>query len=248
LSNDQCAAIRRFVDSGGVLVATHLTSAADEFGRRRPDFGLADVFGAHLQAEEPVEIPDLYLLPSGWPEAFPQDPQVVRFEATDSDSVIARTVDRGHRRTLGPAVVKRPFGRGQVIYIGSSLEAVYEETRMAVIRDYLASLLDPLIGQFRHYQVPPRPGLMAHCTVSGNSLLLHLLANTGNKWKKLRQREEYLPIADVTARVRIPAGRKLKAVRLLRADRAAGYSLKADWLELNLPQVRVHELIQVELI
>ncbi len=248
LSNDQCDAIRRFVDSGGTLLATHLTSAADEFGRRRPDFGLADVFGAHLQAEEPVEIPDLYLLPSGWPEAFPQDPQVVRFEATDPGTVIAQTVDRGHRRTLGPAVVKKAFGRGQVIYVGSSLEAVYEETRMAVIRDYLASLLDPLIGQFRRYQVAPRPGLMAHYTVSGNSLLLHLLANTGNKWKKLRQREEYLPIPDVKARIRIPAGRQVKSIRLVRAERGAEYSLKDGWLEVRLPQVTVHELIQVELV
>jgi len=248
LSNDQCEAIRRFVKSGGNLVATHLTSVADELGRRRPDFGLADVFGAHLHAEEPVEIPDLYLLPSGWPEGVPQDPQVVRFEATDSDAVIARTVDRGHRRTLGPAVVKRAFGAGQVIYIGSSLEAVYEETRMAVIRDYLASLLDPLIGQFRQYDVPPRPGLMAHYTVSGNSLLLHLLGNTGNKWKKLRQREEYLPISDVKARVRIPSASKVKAVRLLRAGCASDYSVKDGWLEVSLPQVKIHELIQVELV
>jgi hypothetical protein len=248
LSSDQCEAIRRFVDSGGTLVATHLTSAADEFGRPRSDFGLADVFGAHLEAEEPVEIPDLYLLPSGAPEALPQDPQVVRFEAGDPAAVVAQTIDRGHRRTLGPAVLKRSFGRGRVIYIGSSLEAVYEETRMAVIRDYLASLLDPLIGQFRHCQVEPRPGLMAHYTVSGNSLLLHLLANTGNKWKKLRQREEYLPITDVRARIRIPTGRKPGAARLLRADRAVDYSLNSGWLELRVPEVNIHELIQVQLV
>ncbi len=247
LSSDQCGVIRRFVESGGILVATHLTSVADEFGRPRPDFGLADVFGAHLQAIEPVEIPDLYLLPSGWPEPFPQDPQVVRFEAADASTVVARTVDRGHRRVLGPAVVKRPLERGQVIYIGSSLESVYEETRMAVIRNYLASLLDPLVGNLRRYEVPARPGLMPHFTVSGNSLLLHLLANTGNKWKKLRQREEYSPIAGIKARIRIPAGRRVKAVRLLRAGRAADHSLNQDWLEVTLPQVMVHELIQVEL-
>ncbi|MFB3903752.1 MAG: beta-galactosidase trimerization domain-containing protein [Acidobacteriota bacterium] len=247
LSRDQCEAIRRFVDSGGTLIATHLTSAADEFSRRRPDFGLADVLGCHLQAEEPVEIPDLYLFPAGWSEAFPQDPQVVRFEAVDPATVIALTIDRGHRRTLGPAVVQKTFGRGRSIYIGSSLEAVYEETRMAVIRDYLASLLDPLIGRFRHYQVAPRPGLLAHYSVSGNSLLLHLLANTGNKWKKLRQREKYLPLADVKARIRVPAGRTVKRVGLLRADRDADYSLKGDWLEVHLAEVNVHELIQVEL-
>jgi hypothetical protein len=105
-----------------------------------------------------------------------------------------------------------------------------------------------LIGQFRHCQVEPRPGLMAHYTVSGNSLLLHLLANTGNKWKKLRQREEYLPITDVRARIRIPTGRKPGAARLLRADRAVDYSLNSGWLELRVPEVNIHELIQVQLV
>jgi len=248
LSDPQCETIRRYVDSGGVVVATHLTSAADELGRVRKDFGLADLFGAHLKAPEPVEIPDLYLLPVGASEPLPQDPQVVLFEAIDPDSVVARTIDRGHRRTLGPAVVKRAFGKGQVIYIGSSLEPIYEETRLGVIRDYVGSLIDPLVGRFRRYDVAPRPGLMPHCTVSGNSLLLHLLANTGNKWKKPRQREEYLPIPDVKARLRIPGGRKVKKVHLLRAGRAVDYSSNGEWLEVNVPQVAIHELIQVELI
>nr|WP_246402066.1 alpha-amylase family protein [Jiangella mangrovi] len=46
LSDDHCAAIRRFVQAGGGLVATGESSLYDEDGVRREDFGLADVFGA----------------------------------------------------------------------------------------------------------------------------------------------------------------------------------------------------------
>lgn len=47
LSDAHCANIRRFVERGGGLVATGETSRYDEWGDARPDFGLADLFGAH---------------------------------------------------------------------------------------------------------------------------------------------------------------------------------------------------------
>lgn len=45
LSEAQCAAIRRFVASGGGLLATGESSRYDEWGDPRPDFALADLFG-----------------------------------------------------------------------------------------------------------------------------------------------------------------------------------------------------------
>jgi hypothetical protein len=47
LSEAQCASIRRFVERGGGLVATGESSRYDEWGDPRPDFALADLFGAH---------------------------------------------------------------------------------------------------------------------------------------------------------------------------------------------------------
>ena len=47
LSDDQCAAIRRFVARGGSLFATGATSLYNEWGDPRPDYALADLFGAH---------------------------------------------------------------------------------------------------------------------------------------------------------------------------------------------------------
>jgi len=47
LSDAQCDAIRRFVARGGGLVASGETSRYDEWGDRRPDFALAELFGVH---------------------------------------------------------------------------------------------------------------------------------------------------------------------------------------------------------
>ncbi|MGD0498410.1 MAG: alpha-amylase family protein [Bryobacteraceae bacterium] len=52
LSDDQAASIRRFVERGGALIATGVSSLYNEWGDARPDFALASLFGAHAAAPE----------------------------------------------------------------------------------------------------------------------------------------------------------------------------------------------------
>lgn len=51
LTDAQCASIRRFAERGGSIIASGETSLYDEWGDRRPDFGLADVLGVHASGE-----------------------------------------------------------------------------------------------------------------------------------------------------------------------------------------------------
>lgn len=247
LSDRQCALLRDYVHNGGILVATHLTSVADESGRMRANFGLADLFGATFTSPEPVEIPDLYLrLPGG--EEIPQDPQVLRFTNSGGGAVLAETIDRGHRANLGPAIVRRPAGKGQVLYIGSGLEAVYAETRMKRLRAYFGSLIEPLMKEHRTYQVEWRSGVLPHFTASRDTLLLHLLADTGDKFKKLRAREEFLPVENVKVRVRIPHNRTVQSVSLLRAGDTLSAVPREGWIEVIVPRVLIHEAVRVDLV
>ena len=51
MTDAQCASVRMFVEAGGGLLATGETSLYDEEGRRRGDFGLAGLFGAHATGD-----------------------------------------------------------------------------------------------------------------------------------------------------------------------------------------------------
>ena len=245
LSDSQCSMLVEYVRSGGALLATHLTSVADEYGRVRKNYGLAEVLGAELSEPEPVEIPDLYLkLSSG--EEFPQDPQVMQFKA-NSGTILAETLDRGHRQNLGPAIVQRGFGKGSVIYIGSSLEAVYEETRMKSLRVLFNSLISPWLSAQRSYEIEYQSGITPHFMASSNTLLLHLLADTGNKNKHLRSREEFLAVTDVKARIRIPPQRSVRSVSLLRSRQTLPPTVRDAWLNVAVPRVWIHEAVKVDL-
>jgi hypothetical protein len=48
MTEGQIAAVRRFVSRGGSLIATGDSSLLDEWGDPRADYGLGDLFGAHL--------------------------------------------------------------------------------------------------------------------------------------------------------------------------------------------------------
>jgi hypothetical protein len=239
LSDAQCGMLRDYVAKGGHLIVTHLSSIADEYGRMRPNFGLHDLTGATYISPEPAEIPDMYLKTPGG--EVPGDPQFVRFR-TDA-GVHAENIDRGHRAAAGPAVTRK----GRVIYIGSGLEAVYAETRMKRVRQYLAGLIDPILAPHRTYEIEHRSGVLPHLMASRDTVLLHLLADIGNKTKKLRIREEFEAIDDVKVRIRVPQGRRVRSISLLRGKELFKAEQSAGWVNVLVPRLHIHEAVRVNL-
>jgi hypothetical protein len=61
LSDAQCAQLRNFVSRGGGIIATHETSLCDEWGVKRKDFGLMDLFGASYAGKTEGPMQNAYL-------------------------------------------------------------------------------------------------------------------------------------------------------------------------------------------
>ncbi len=248
LSDAQCAALAGYVERGGILVATHLTSIADEYGRPRGNFGLSELFGAKLSSTDPiVQMTDLYLRPVAQGELIPQDPQIMRFEAMPDSTVLAETYERGYRKVFGPAVVRRNFGKGQAIYIGSGLEAIYDETLNDAVLGYFHTLLDPILAQSRPYELDFRQGLLPEFAASEDTMLLHLMADTGNIWKKNLVEETFLPVENVRVRIRVPTDRRVRSVELMWSKTNVQWTAKDGWVELTVPRVRIYEVVRVNL-
>jgi hypothetical protein len=61
LSDNQCRQLADYVARGGNLIATHETSLYDEWGARRNDFGLADLFGVTFKGGPQGPMHNAYL-------------------------------------------------------------------------------------------------------------------------------------------------------------------------------------------
>jgi hypothetical protein len=118
---------------------------------------------------------------------------------------------------------------------------------MKRLRTFIGSLVSPWLEANRSYDIEYRSGVTPHLMVSRDVLLLHLLADTGNKDKHLRAREEFLPVADVKVRLRVPRGRSVKSVSLLRSGQTVSAAASDGWIDISVPRVFVHEAVRVDL-
>ncbi len=80
LSDAQCKQIADFVERGGGIVATFETSLYDEWGVRRKDFGLADLFGASFGGKVEVGMLNSYLTLEKDPNSGQYHPLLKGFE------------------------------------------------------------------------------------------------------------------------------------------------------------------------
>lgn len=148
LSDAALETIRNFVARGGGLVALHESSICDEFGDRREDFGLADVFGAHFRGTQDYSArwpnypvwTELYLGIHAPDLHFISDDPVVRSNyrrGSDRLQYIGwmtnvelspDAVKLGRRLTLPvewPFLVLHPWQQGRSVYFAADIGQAY---------------------------------------------------------------------------------------------------------------------------
>ena len=134
-------------------------------------------------------------------------------------------------------------GRGSVLYLASGLEATYLETHAPVLLRFFSSLLSPWMKEPK-YSLQAPVLLWGHLAEAPGQLVLHIFANTGNKWKKLQAREQFMPAGPVTARIR--SARPVRRVWLWSSGKETVWQKDGSFVEVRLDRVDVHEGIVLE--
>ncbi|HMO83548.1 MAG TPA: beta-galactosidase [Lacipirellulaceae bacterium] len=166
MDDEECRAIRDWVNGGGKLYASGGSSLVDKRGRKLPDFMLADVFGVSL-AEADWAPRNHYIAPTAagsrffadFDEAYPAFCDGYGFHVTPHDGaeVWATTSlpwpraerdrfssihsDPPWRATDSPEIVSHRFGQGRSIYCSSLIEnlPILDETFLSLLRDLESS-------------------------------------------------------------------------------------------------------------
>lgn len=268
LSTAQCEQLRGWVRGGGSLIATHETSLCDEWGERRADFGLADLFGVRYAGQTIGRQQNAYLL-----FRDRNHPLVAGLEQAGRMIHGAQRVEvEGSAQSLGsplstmpsypdlpmeevypriessdiPAVVAREFGKGRVVYFPWDIDRTFWE------------ILHPDHGRLLANAVRWAVRGESPVTVTGQgvfdiaiweqkeSCTAHLVNLTNPMMMKGPYRET-IPAGPLSVKLRLPRGRKARAVRLLVSGTAARWKADGQAIVADVPRIGLHEVVAVDL-
>jgi hypothetical protein len=272
LSDAQCDRIRRFVRRGGGLVATFESTLYDEWGRRRPGFGLGDLFGVRATGPAQGPMKHSYLrvnraarghaLLAGLEEAerlingvhrVPVTP-TARFGpaplflvAPHPDLPMEEVYPRDKDRDV-PELHARDEagGRGRVVYFPFDVDRTFWEVLNPDHGRLLANAVRWAARGPQPVEVTGRGVLDIAAWRQARSLTVHLVNLTNPMMMKGPFREIF-PVGEQRVRLRLPPGARPSRARLLEADREAPFVVRDGVLETTVPKVDVHEVVAIDL-
>jgi hypothetical protein len=272
LNDAQCAAIREYVNRGGSVLATFATSLFDETGRRRDDFGLADLFGVSFSGriDGPMQNSYLSLDPDaatgkrhpilagldGTPRivngvfridvrptvAFPSPLTLIPSYPDLPMEDVYPRVPRTDIREL----YLRDLGRSRIVYFPWDIDRTLWDVMCVDHLQLLRNAVTWAVNEPSPAEVEG-PG-MIDVTVwrQRESMTVHLVNLTNPMMMKGPLRETF-PVGPLRLRIRLPVGVQARKVQLL----TAGTELKDrpvdGVLQVTVPSVEVHEVVAVDL-
>jgi len=276
LSVRQCDQIRSYVERGGSLVATYETSLYDEWGVRRADFGLADLFGASFAGSIDARMQNSYLRLEADPATGKRHPILAGLE--DAERII-NGVSRVHTQNRGsyhnppltlipsypdlpmeevfsrvpktniPEVYVREFGQGRVVYFPWDIDRTFWEV---LSPDHWMLLRNAVAWAAN--EPPPvvatGPGTL-DVTVwrQKDSLTVHLV-NLTNPMMMKGPLREFLPMPPQQvsiARSSLPRGRDIKQIHLLVSGQTPRITETNGSINLTIQSILDHEVIAIDL-
>jgi len=268
LSEAQCGQLRDYVKRGGSLLATHETSLYDEWGVRRKDFGLGDLFGVEFKT--PVEGPmqnsylrlehttrhpllagledapriinGVYRLGVSAREKFPPPP--ITFIPSYPDLPMEKVYPRVEKTDI-PEVYPREIGRSRIVYFPWDIDRVFWEVMCLDHGRLLRNAVEWATNEEKPATVTG-PGVV-DVTVwkQTDSMTVHLI-NLTNPMMRKGPLRELIPLPEQKVRVRLPEGKRARKVQLLAAGTTPRVQESAGGISLTVPSVLDHEVIAID--
>jgi Hypothetical glycosyl hydrolase 6/Beta-galactosidase trimerisation domain len=269
LSTAQCEQLRDYVRRGGGLVATYETSLYDEHGVRRPDFGLADLFGAAYDGGVDARMQNSYLRLEG--EAGKRHPLLAGLDDTER---IINGVSRVRTKRAGaypdppltlipsypdlpmeevyarvpktdqPEAYVREFGKGRVVYFPWDIDRTFWEVLSVDHWKLLRNAVD-WAGNTPRPVTVTGPGIL-DVTIwrQRGSMTVHLV-NLTNPMMMKGPIREFIPTPPQKVSLKLPS--RAKKVQLLVSGANVRSEERNGVLTLTVPSILDHEVIAVDL-
>jgi len=263
LSDAQCRQLRAYVEGGGSLLATYETSLYTERGERRPDFGLAEVFGIRKNGEAIGTVGNAYLarmerrhaildgfagthwIP-GAENRIPLAP-VEGAVMTVVPGFVAYPPELSYpveARTDEPAVVVTEKGKSRLVYFPGDIERTMWRSGHTDLARLLQNSIRWVAGAGAPVTIAGEGVIEAFAWETEAGFAVHILNYTNPAMHRGWIRQFY-PIGGQKVRMAVPRGRRVSRVELLRAETNIPFTGGTDAIEFTIPRVLDYEVAAV---
>lgn len=274
LSNAQCDQIREYVRRGGSIVATHETSLYDEWGVRRANFGLSDLFGvsfkgriegpmhnSYLRLERDPKTLTLHPVLSGLEDApriingvwrvevsavetFPNPP--LTLIPSYPDLPMEKVYPRVEK-TDQPEIFLRDLGSSRIVYFPWDIDRTYWEVMCLDHGRLLKNAVEWAANEEKQVVVTGPGVLDVTAWLQKSSMTVHLV-NLSNPMMMKGPIRELLPIGEQRVKVRLPFGKVAKKVQLLVRGKPAAFTEGVGAIALVVPSILDHEVVAIDFV
>jgi hypothetical protein len=264
LPDEACARLRAFVRGGGSLVATFETSRYSEWGDARSDFALADVLGVNVAGDLARPSPNSYMriderhpIVNGFDGTSllpgPETRVTVRasrdaaavvpltvvpyFPAFPPEMVFPRTP-----RTDEPAVLLRQAGRSRTVYFPGDVDRTFWRSGNTDLGQLLQNAVRWALGDEPVRVAVDGDGVVeAFAWETEPGYALHLLNYTNPNMTRGFIRRFYA-VGPQRVEFSVSPGRRIRAVRALRASRDLPFAQEGTRVRFEVPGVTDYEV------
>jgi hypothetical protein len=263
LSDRQCAQIADFAARGGSVLATFETSMYDERNRKRPNFGLADVFGIHKAGDIKGTIGNAYCarmerrheVLKGFANTHWIAGAEYRLPVMSVDSPILTVVPGSvayppelsypdPSQTTEPAMVLREKGQSRLIYFPGDVERTLWRSGHEDLNLLLRNCIRWIAGDELPVVITGDGLVEVFAWETEPGFAVHVLNYTNPAAHKGWIRRFY-PIAEQAIRMKLPEKRKVSRLELLRAETTLPFSQSGRTVSFTIPRVADYEVAAI---
>jgi len=273
LSEAQCEQLRQYVQSGGSIVATFETSLYDQEGKRRQDFGLADLFGvsynnrvegpmknSYLRLKSDSKTGRFHPVLNGLEEAYRIINGIWRLDVkphldfsspvtlipTYPDLPMEHVYPRGPETDIREVYLQE-LGKSRIAYIPWDIDRTFWEIMNVDHGKLLLNIIKWVTNEEPLVQVEG-PGIL-DVTVwrQKRSMTVHLV-NLTNPMMMKGPFRELIRIGEQKLQVRTPQNTKVKEIHLLVSDRSPNYETRGNIVSLTVPSILDHEVVALDIV
>ena len=271
LSAEQCQALKDYVQRGGSLLSTFETSLYDQWGVKRKDFGLSELFGVSWKGklEGPMQNSYLGLNPDPASEKFHpvlagledatriingvwrleveplgQFPSPVTLIPSYPDLPMEDVYPRVPRTTIRELYL-REQGMSRIVYFPWDIDRTFWEVLDVDHGRLLGNAIECATNEERPVTVTG-PGILdVSFWRQKESMTVHLV-NLTNPMMMKGPFRELIPLAAQQVKVRLPQGKKPRKVQLLCSGEVSRTSEEAEVLTILVPSILDHEVVAID--